>query len=429
MKTFIRILTIVIIFSSVSYAQSLNLRLSTYFYGWERGDSINSDVKTAHMRGYQNVLLELKQKQWSFNTLIQTEEDVFHKIDGGFNYRFYNLYLTGSNLWNAVDVKLGRQYLFAGVGKGPVDGLNLKVKAGKYKEYQFSAYGGSLVPYNYDFRNYPDVGDNYMFGGMFGYYGVRGMTAIVSYTNRHRKPQPYTALRLDSLMNTREVTIDIDSPADQLIGLDLNYSYLNKHSFYAKAYYDLNNKVFYRGEFNAGVDLTNGLRLTAMYQYREPQISYNTIFWTFEHRHFQEVGGSIDYTTSDGINLSAGVSDVIYTDDNSLKIQAGVSGSSFSLAYVKYTGYAGESDGAFGYVSFPLLRPTLSANVNLNYSTYSIGDFSSVREGAFSAMLGLVYRPSTQFSVDVQGQLITNRIYNYDSRILVGLNYWLFTKF
>jgi len=410
-------------------SQSLNLRFSTYFYGWERGDSLLGDSKTSHLRGYQSLLLEASNNKWSFNSLMQIDEDLINKIDKGFDFRFYNLYVKGTDLFNVLDLKLGRQYVFAGVGKSAMDGLNFKIKAGKNKEYQFGGFGGGLTPYNYDFRNYPALEDNYIFGGIFSYYGVRSLTAALSYVNKHRKPESYTAMRLDSLLNTKEVLIDFDSKADQLVGLDLNYSYLQKHFFYGKAYYDLNNKKFYRGEFNASLTVANNLRLTAMYEYREPQISYNTIFWTFAHKQYQEIGGSINYTLKNGINIFGSISDVIYTDDNSLKIQLGINNPSFSLSYVKYTGYAGESDGAYGYYSRELLKSILSGNLSLNYSRYNIGDYSTEKEKAFSGMLGFTYRPSTYFSFDVQGQLISNRIYKYDTRFLVGVSYWLFKKY
>src|SRR5690242_16931512 len=127
-------------------SQSINLRFNTYFYGWQRIDSLStsSTAKTTHIRGYQNLLLDINYNKWSFNTLTQTEEDVIHKIDDGFNYRFYSLYIKGSNLNNMFDVKLGRQFIFAGVENETVDGLYLKVKAGKNKEYQFAVYGGPL---------------------------------------------------------------------------------------------------------------------------------------------------------------------------------------------------------------------------------------------------------------------------------------------
>ena len=148
------------------FAQSVNFRFNNYFYGWQRIDSLSneSSAKTTHLRGYQNYLLEVKGTQWSFNTLAQTEEDIVGKSGSGFAYRFYNAYVKGSNLFGVLDVKLGRQNIFVGTGKGTLDGLFLKVKTGKNKEYQFSVYGGAIAPYTYEFKDYPEIKKNYHFG-------------------------------------------------------------------------------------------------------------------------------------------------------------------------------------------------------------------------------------------------------------------------
>jgi hypothetical protein len=255
------------------------------------------------------------------------------------------------------------------------------------------------------------------------------MSASLSYTNKHRKPEPYTAIRLDSLMHTTEILIDIDSPADQLIGFDMNYSFRQKHRFFGKAYYDLNNKKFYRGEINASLGLVDNLRFNVFYDYRQPQISYNTIFRVFQQSQYHESGAGFDYIFRSGIVINAGFSNVIYEDDDSWKFKAGVSNPSFSLSYVRYTGYAGESDGAYGYYSRELVKSMLSGNISVNYSRYNVGDYSTGRQDAFAGMLGLTYRPSNQVSIDAQGQIITNPIYKYDTRFLLGINYWLFSKF
>lgn len=414
---------------STAFSQSINLRLSSQFYSWERADSINGSEKTAHIKGYQNMLMEISGKQWTFNTLAQIDEDLINKIGRGFEYRFYNFYIKGTNLFDFMDFKLGRQYLYTGVGRGAIDGLYFKIKAGKNKEYQFTAYGGALTPLDYTFRDYKALDENFLAGGMFQYFGVRDFNASLSYTNKHKKPEGYTAIRFDSAFMAQEVLIDTDSPADQLIGLDLNYLYERKHNFYAKAYYDINNKVFYRGEINASVALTKELRFSAMYEYRQPQISYNTIFRTFAFKQNQELGAGIDYTFNNGINAYGKISDVLYDDDNSLKFQLGINHPSYGLSYTKYTGYAGESDGAYGYYYRQLVKEKLSANAGLGFSSYRVSDYSSDKEDVLSGLLGLTFRPNPQFSIDIQGQINTNRIYKYDTRLLVGINYWLFKKF
>ena len=164
MKTNYKLVLFLIFISAVANAQTMNLRVSTYFYSWQRADSINPDFETSHLKGYQNMLLGVTDKKWSFNTSLLTQEDIVNKSGDGFDYSFYNLYVQGTNLWNALDVKIGRQYVFAGVGNGSVDGLNLRYKAGMNKQYQLSVFGGALTPGNYDFQSYSDFGNNFIFG-------------------------------------------------------------------------------------------------------------------------------------------------------------------------------------------------------------------------------------------------------------------------
>ena len=413
-------------------SQTINARFSTYFYTWKKLDSVTtggSETYTNHLKGYQNLLFDVSLKKWSFNSFIQTDEDVMNKIGRGFGYRLYNLYVKGTNLFDVLDLRLGRQFVAAGVYKGNTDGLYLKLKLGKNKEYQVVAYGGELTPLSYEVEKYPKLKDNYSFGGQFLYYGVKDLSLGLSYTMKNRKPESYYALRLDSAFNAREVLIDMDSKADQLAGLDVSYSYLNKHNFYGKAYFDVNRMKVSRGEFNASIAANDKLRFSAGFIYREPQISYNTIFWVFTHKQTQELEGGVDYMFSNGLNLFGRIGNVFYDGDNSLKFQFGVSNSWYSLSFVKYSGYSGESDGFNGFISHEIVKSKLVLSSNLNYSRYKIGSYSTEKLNAFAGSLGFTYRPMPKISVDAQGQFITNEIYKYDTRFLVGFNYWLFSKF
>jgi hypothetical protein len=434
MKKYFTSFLVILFLLSASYirSQTINARFSTYFYTWQRLDSVTasgSETYTNHLKGYQNLLFDVSSKKWSFNTFLQTDEDVINKIGRGFGYRFYNLYVKGTNLFDVMDLRLGRQFVAAGVYKGNTDGLYMKLKLGKNKEYQVIAYGGELTPLSYEVDKYPNIKDNYSFGGQFLYYGVKDLMLGLSYTMKNRKPDSYYALRADSLFNTREVLVETDSKADQLAGLDVNYSLMNKHNFYGKAYFDIYRIKLYRGEFNTSIQANKNIRVSAGFMYREPQISYNTIFWVFTHSKNQELEGGVDYLFSNGINVFGRVGNVFYDGDNSLKLQLGVSSSFYGLSFVKYTGYAGESDGFNGYISHELIKSKLVLSSNLNYSRYKISTYSSDRLNAFAGSLGFTFRPEPRISIDAQGQFITNEIYKFDTRFLVGFNYWLFNKF
>jgi hypothetical protein len=251
----------------------------------------------------------------------------------------------------------------------------------------------------------------------------------LSYNNKHRKPDAYIAPRADSVFNTKDYTVDIDSPADQTAGLDLNYTVSEKgHNIYGRAYYDVNQKKFSRGEINARFNLTKQLGFSAGYLYREPQLSYNSIFWVFSYSKNQEIEGGLDYMFNGNYNAFARVSDVFYDGASSLKFQAGVNHPAFGISFIKYSGYSGESDGVYGYLATELIKTKLTGTLSGNYSNYKISEYSTDKLDAFSGVLGLTYKPSYRFSVDAQGQFMTNRIYKSDVRFLFGVNYWLFTK-
>jgi len=412
--------------SPVVYAQTINTRFSTYFYTWQRYDSIGGNSKTTHLRGYQNMLFDVSLKKWSFNTNLQIEEDVFNRNARGFGYRFYNLYIKGTNLFNILDIKFGRQFVFAGAGKGSLDGGYFKLKLGKNKEYQITGYGGALTPLDYSFKSYPALNQNYMIGGQFRYYGIKDLMISASYYNKHRKPQPYYTIRADSLFNAKTIYIDIDSPADQVAGIDFDYALFKKYNFFGKAYYDLNLKKFLRGELYTRINPFKDLNISLGYNYHEPQLSYNTIFWVFDYKKFQEIEFGLDYLFKNRFNFYGRVSDIIYTDVSGWRFQFGVSSSFFGINYTKNTNYNGESDAVNGYFSYELLSDgKLSASLMLNYSNYKLSDYDDNKINSFSGLVGISYRPVKYLTLDLQGQFITNRIYKTDTRLLFGINYWM----
>lgn len=418
---------------NLAEAQSLNFRFNNYFYSWQRIDSLSDaeTAKTTHIRGYQNYLLEVNSGKWSLNTLAQTEEDVLNKVDSkGFNYRFYNLYLKGSNLYNMLDVKIGRQNLFAGAGTGTMDGLYLKLKTGKNKEYQFALYGGTPAPYSYEFENYSDLSKNYQFGGQFTYYGVKDLMASVSYLNRKRTPQSYTAVRLDSAFNTTIRELSFDGPAEQLAGFDFNYVFPAKHNVFAKAYYDIEFKKLYKAEVNLKLALSDAARVFGEYIYREPHYTYNSIFWVFNYTSYQELSGGFDYTLDNGINIYGKTGLVQYSNDNSVKIDVGFSHPNYGFTYSRYFGYAGESDGVSGYYQRNFNDNLFSASASISYSRYRLGNaYDTDKINSLNWMLGLTYRPIPQISIDAQEQVLINRIHEFDIRGLIGFSYWMFKKF
>lgn len=418
------------------FSQTLNLRFNNAFYTWKQLDAVpdsNADAKyTTHLKGYQNLSFDLNFGKWTISSFLQTDEDVVNKIERGFSYRFYDVYLKGSNLFNALDLKLGRQYVSAGSGRGTIDGANFKLKLGDRKQYHIVGYGGYLTPLAYDFEGYKKLEDNFLAGGQFLFYGVKDLSVGLSYAMKRRGMDPYYAIRADELFNQKEVLIETESKAEQIGGVDVSYRLMKKHNLFGRAYYDFNQKKFYKGEFNGSFALNDKIKLSVGYMYKEPQFSFNTIFWVFNHKKYQEIESGLDYTTQlfgTDVNIYGRFGGVIYQDDNSLKFQLGISNPWYGLGIVKYTGYSGESEGAFGYFNHDLYKSKFILTSSLNFSRYNLGNYNKDKVDVFGGALGLTYRPVSHFSIDAQGQFMTNEIYKYDTRFLLGFNLWLFNNF
>jgi hypothetical protein len=185
---------------------------------------------------------------------------------------------------------------------------------------------------------------------------------------------------------------------------------------------------FIQAEANARFTISNHFKFSAGYAYREPQLSYNTIFWVFDIQKYQEVESGIDWFFRHNSSVFVRVSDVLYNDGSSLKLQAGLSNAAYGVSFIKYTGYAGASDGAYAYFNRDVIYNLLALTTSFSFSRYKIGEYTTDRVNSVSGLLGLVYRPIPQLSFDLQGQFIKNRIYNFDTRVLFGFNYWLFKK-
>lgn len=424
-------------FLSLGISQTLNLRFNNYFYSWKRLDEVPQqgieNKYTTHLKGYQNLAFDFNAGKWTVSSFLQTDEDVVNKIGRGFSYRFYDALIKGSNLFNVLDVKFGRQYVSAGSGRGTIDGLNLKLKLGNKKQVQITGYGGYLTPLAYDFQGYKKLQDNFLAGGQVMYYGVEDLTLGLSYAMKRRGMDPYYTIRADEVFNPKTVYIETESKAEQYAGFDFNYRLKKKHNFYGRAYYDINQKKFHKAEINANIALTNNLKLSAGYFYKEPQLSFNTIFWVFNYQKYQEVEGGLDYTTKllgTDVNIYGRFGGVFYNEkENSLKFQFGLSNPSYGFGITKYTGYAGESEGAFAYFNREMVKSLLTLTTNLSYSRYNLGNAYPEKTDVFSGMLGLTYRPINHLSIDAQGQIMTNEIYKFDTRFLVGFNVWFFKNF
>ena len=133
MKTTLAILVFIGVLAECSTAQVLQGRLVTSAYGWQRQDTVGSSSN--HLYGYQTVQLSLTKGDYSVSTYLQGWNDFAGPLKNEGKLRLYNLYFKWRNIADLGELTLGRQAVFAGVGVGTIDGINI------YNETTTVGYG------------------------------------------------------------------------------------------------------------------------------------------------------------------------------------------------------------------------------------------------------------------------------------------------
>ena len=148
----------------------------------------------------------------------------------------------------------------------------------------------------------------------------------------------------------------------------------------------------------------------------------------FDYANTQEMEVGANYKLTKLFSVSGKVADVIYTDENSQRITAGLISNYGSLTYRKNLGYAGEMDAVSLYTAYTLLEGLLTPSVGISYTNYKLSDDAET-DNLTTILAGFNIRPYNALSLDLQGQYLNNKIYQDDVRFFAKLNYWFNTNF
>jgi hypothetical protein len=410
----------------VTHAQLVNGRFVTSFYTFERFDTVGTSA--TYLRAFQTVQLSVAQGDVSLHTYLQGAVNGTSAFGDNGRVRFYNLYLRWANIGKAVDVNLGRQAIYAGMGSGTIDGMSARARFLQNK-IVLTAYGGStIVPDYTGVRS--DFHDNLHFGGQLVTTVLPGARLGLSYMNRRTLPDPYWAYRMvgqaDSLHTMTGPTVSYianEPTAEQLGSVDASYSSVERFSVYGRYDYDLNFKETARAQGGLRVNVTEALALTGDYIYRKPRISFNSIFSVFTVNSTSEVEGGLEYTFTPLVRAFAKVGTVSYTDTTSARWTLGVGLPYASVSYTGSNGYAGELTSFSIQAAYPILNRMVVPTLGVSYASYKLSA-DAPRDNALAVLLGAMVRPVKNFSFDLQGQWMKNRLYDRDVRLQVKLSYW-----
>ena len=430
MKKLIAFIVLAVCSVPGAHAQRLQVRFVTSAYAWERQDTIGKSSQ--HLYGYETMQLSLSGERLSLHTYLQGFNDFAGPLSNNPTLRLYNLYLKWANIGNMIDVSLGRQAIFAGVGNGTIDGglASIKLLDSRIK---LAGYYGALPAERYEAKLIDNTDKNFMAGGQLSASPLDFAQFSVSYMQKNIKPETYFGIRRDSLFNPFTIEIKPTATAEEYVSGDLSLEYKDHISGYLRYDYDLLLSKNSRFQFftrvkpfqTLDIKFLQPLSLTGEYLQREPRLLFNSIFSVFAFNTLKEYEIGVEYAIGTEWQMFAKYGAVSYNDGDSHQMTLGVNGNHVSFSVTQDDGNGGELSAASLSLGYPFFENKLTPTLMLGYAHYKLSEYSKNLDDALSLSMGAVYRPARVLSVDAQAQWIQNRIYNNDMRLFIRVSYLL----
>jgi hypothetical protein len=421
----ISLVTLIVLGVSMTAAQLVTGRLATSFYAWERHDSVGASQQT--VRAFQALQLSVAQGDVALNTSLMGTTNLVGDFGDAGRVRLYNLYLSWRNIGKTVDVFAGRQYVYAGVGNGSIDGLMAQAYF-MNKAIRVTGFGGATVSPDYGGVR-SNMHDNYHFGGQIVTTLVPDARIGISYANKREERDPYWATRTrDTSFAPYTYYVANEPDAEELGSVDASYALHELLTVYGRYDFDFKNAQTSRAQGSVRVNITPSFAVTGDYIHRIPRIAFNSIFSAFVTNSIDEIEGGVEYGFTPMFRAFARVAGVSYSDEKSTRWTLGVNSGYCSASYSGSNGYAGELSSFSVQGSYPCMGNMLIPMAGFSYASYRLSQESD-KNSTTGIMLGATVRPAKAFSFDVQGQYLNNRLYQNDMRVQVKLMYWFAQRF
>ncbi|MFQ6092248.1 MAG: hypothetical protein ACE5OR_06130, partial [bacterium] len=355
----------------------------------------------------------------SLHTYLRYAHDFQTAIPGDLKGKIYNLYLNWKEVAHSVDLRLGRQYLAAGVGKGTMDGLKISFRRGK--RFSFLGYLGTQVP----LRKSTQVNswsESKMWGAYFWTNYPWETEVGISFVRKERQRDSY-------LSPYSEKGIAPDPLVEQLLGILLRRKFGRRIETYGRMDFDALFWDFGLRWAQIGTRYRAHNRLFLFFEFdrRRPSVRRGSVFSVFRQKANSEFRLGADYAVNQHMSLVGEYALVLFSHDNGHRIRIGTNLGSTSIGYVGRLGYSGDSHGAYGNVSY-LINDKLSVSAGVDYSRYEYEEEVSGRFDALGAMARIVYQPVKNITLSLEGQNLRNRLYSHDTRLLARIDVRFFRR-
>jgi hypothetical protein len=240
--------------------------------------------------------------------------------------------------------------------------------------------------------------------------------------NRQRERIPYWTIRPDSAFNPLSTYIVPPALKEQYISVDGDYLFPSVR-LYGRYDYDLNGSKTQRGQIRASYTVNRDLWVSGDFIHRAPRIAYNSFFSVFELSSVNEIEAGVDYRFLPEFRGFLRGAFVDYSDENSFRTTVGIAHDFFSLTYRGSTGYAGELNSVSIYGAYPFLDRMIVPNAGFSFGAYKLGE-TSEEDNVLSFAIGAAIRPIQTVSIDLQGQVLNNKVVESDVRFFGKLTFW-----
>jgi len=281
----------------------------------------------------------------------------------GLQGRLYYLYANYRDLYDKVDLRLGRHFVNYSAGTALVDGAKVDLK--NVGPVGFSVMGGRNVIY--DLYNESTSSGDYVLGMSAYLYDFKDTDLDISWYHK---------------------MVD-DEEALDIIGASFKQYLFNQIKLYGNTRYDVASEVF--GELLAGVSYfpLDNLILTAEWYQSYPTFDATSIYSVFAVNRYQEGVFKADYRINKMFSVNAGYTRQDYDEGTSNVYEIG-------------TG----------------IRPMDTLRLNLNYdfiSGYDGKQHGAVIDAEYEAMKDLKLGAGFQYNVDKYDELTGE---------VIGRSYW-----
>ncbi|MFC1493417.1 hypothetical protein ACFL6O_05595 [candidate division KSB1 bacterium] len=412
---------------STSAAQTVHGRLYSSFYSWER-EVFGTDSEK-YIQMYNGAIVHVREIGGIKNTAFHTYMRMGNVLSGDdleLRNKLYNSYFEWNKIKNILDFSFGRQFIWAGVGNGTLDGGKLDLSLKKYGKIGF--YIGTLAPLRESWKI-----DSWATSHMMGAYyktNIFDTDMQISWVRKDRKPVSYGTA---GVYSGRVVTVS--SLMAHLAGIDLSRTFKEKLTVFMRTEATItknkeslikNNFEVDRFELSGDYKVNPSFMISGQYYYRNPRQNLNSIFSIFTQSHNQEFWMNLYYYWK-SYSVFGGLAFVDYDGDGSQRYNFGISSKYFSSGINKYLGYSGDFDNYYLGCMLPLGGSMLMKG-NVSFGRYKLYDDAADYNNLVTSSLGITLKPRQSMSFDIEVQNLKNEISNNDFRVFGRFSYWFFKR-